>query len=263
MIPGMPSRTTAQSYPGPRLRRDSQPSIHLPWSVYLSGANTGSAALMRFSFSAKKSSLAARTQPPARSPARSSRSVKELELMPPQDSPRRRVVGINVAPAQDRLVHDARKLAARVRRQFVPLPEPAWVDGELGLGIPEGEVGVEPQGDRAFASRQSREFRGPVRHPASDVVHLSAALPGFRPDRRKPEFERGDSAPGSPEAARRFALQCRMTRRVVGNHEVDLAAAEGAPERLPVGALADGRSALEFRCVVGDGFRLEHQIVRA
>ena len=36
-MPGRPSATMHQSWPGVRRRRVSQPSIHLPRSVYLSG----------------------------------------------------------------------------------------------------------------------------------------------------------------------------------------------------------------------------------
>ena len=55
-----------QSWPGVRRRRVSQPSIHLPRSVYLSAMKTAGSGLSRFSFSAKKSSLAATPRPPSR-----------------------------------------------------------------------------------------------------------------------------------------------------------------------------------------------------
>src|SRR5713226_2592136 len=186
MTPGMPRRMTAQSCPGVRFRRDSQPSIHLPRSVYLPATKTGSAALMRFSFSAKKSSLAASTLPPARSPARSSISVKRVicshcsaalqrstaqrgsrqqragltlrqaqgigrALHPLQSSPGCRTVRIHHTPAQPRLVYHAEKLPARIGRHLVPLAEAAWFDSELGLGVPDDEVGVVARSDRALA----------------------------------------------------------------------------------------------------------------
>ena len=47
-----------QSNPGVRRRRDSQPSIHFPRSVYLPSMKTGAEGFSRFSFGAKKSSLA-------------------------------------------------------------------------------------------------------------------------------------------------------------------------------------------------------------
>ena len=55
---GCCQRIMAQSCPGVRLRRLSQPSIHLPRSVYLSVMKIPRPGLMRFSFSAKKSSVA-------------------------------------------------------------------------------------------------------------------------------------------------------------------------------------------------------------
>src|SRR5215831_6390974 len=67
-----------QSNPGVRRRRDSQPSIHFPRSVYLPSMKTGSEGLSKFSFGAKKSSLAKSTAPPRRSEARSIKSVKSI-----------------------------------------------------------------------------------------------------------------------------------------------------------------------------------------
>ena len=76
MIPGNPSRTMHQSFPGVRRRLVSQPSIHLPRSVNSPSRQTGLSALRRFSLGAKNSSLAASTAPPNRSAARSISSVK-------------------------------------------------------------------------------------------------------------------------------------------------------------------------------------------
>ncbi len=81
ITPGTPNRTMAQSCPATRFRRLSQPSIHLPRSVYSCGRKTASAGLRRFSFSAKKSSLAAITAPRRRSEARSISSVKGACVM--------------------------------------------------------------------------------------------------------------------------------------------------------------------------------------
>jgi CTP synthase len=55
--PGRPRRMMAKSWPGVRRRCDSQPSIHLPLSVYLSAMNTASGRCSRFSWPAKKSSV--------------------------------------------------------------------------------------------------------------------------------------------------------------------------------------------------------------
>src|SRR5262245_61737047 len=67
-----------QSNPGVRRRRVSQPSIHLPWSVYSPSKKTGALDLSRFSFGAKNSSLATSTAPPSFSEARSMSSVKSI-----------------------------------------------------------------------------------------------------------------------------------------------------------------------------------------
>src|SRR4029079_12685529 len=78
IMPGRPSRMMHQSKPGVRRRRLSQPSIHLPRSVYLSAIKIGALGLSRFSLGAKKSSFATSTAPPSRSPARSISSVKSI-----------------------------------------------------------------------------------------------------------------------------------------------------------------------------------------
>src|SRR5688572_15277450 len=70
MRPGRASRTTHQSCPGPRLRRLSQPSIHLPLVSYLPGTNSAGAGFSMRSFAAKKSSLAASASAPSRASAR-------------------------------------------------------------------------------------------------------------------------------------------------------------------------------------------------
>src|SRR3954471_9016332 len=69
-MPGTPSRTIAQSCPGDRRRRVSQPSYSLPLCPKSARA-TGSAVATRFSLAAKDSSFAATTAPPR---ARSARS---------------------------------------------------------------------------------------------------------------------------------------------------------------------------------------------
>src|SRR5882762_1471609 len=78
IIPGKPRRTMHQSNPGVRRRRDSQPSIHFPRSVYLPSIKTGADGFSRFSLGAKNSSLANSTAPPRRSEARSTSSVKSI-----------------------------------------------------------------------------------------------------------------------------------------------------------------------------------------
>src|SRR2546429_5162403 len=67
-----------QSSPSACRRRVSQPSIHLPRSVYLPSMKTGAEALSSFSFGAKNSSLVNSTAPPRRSEARSISSVMSI-----------------------------------------------------------------------------------------------------------------------------------------------------------------------------------------
>src|SRR2546426_10657014 len=67
-----------QSNPGVRRRRDSQPSIHFPRSVYLPSIKTGADGFSKFSFGAKNSSLATSTAPPNLSEARSISSVNSM-----------------------------------------------------------------------------------------------------------------------------------------------------------------------------------------
>src|SRR5467141_3264184 len=69
-----------QSNPGVRRLRVSQPSIHLPRSVYLPSTKIGVDAFSKFSFGAKNSSLATNTAPPRRSEARSISSVKSIAI---------------------------------------------------------------------------------------------------------------------------------------------------------------------------------------
>src|SRR5215216_1506616 len=75
-MPGKPRRMMHQSKPGVRRRRLSQPSIHLPRSVYSPSIKTGSLAFNKFSFGAKKSSLAIRTATTTFTEERSNRTVK-------------------------------------------------------------------------------------------------------------------------------------------------------------------------------------------
>src|SRR4051794_32092824 len=78
MRPAKPRRIKHQSKPCVRRRRDSQPSIHLPRSVYLPSMKIGAGCFNRFSFGAKKSSLANKTAAPKRSEQRSIKSVKSI-----------------------------------------------------------------------------------------------------------------------------------------------------------------------------------------
>src|SRR6478752_2068282 len=63
-----------------RLRRLSQPSIHLPFSSYLPGMKTGGAGSISRALSAKKSSVANTTSEPSRGCAKSTQ-IFDISLM--------------------------------------------------------------------------------------------------------------------------------------------------------------------------------------
>src|SRR5262245_50908075 len=76
----MPSSTMHQSWPGTRRRRDSQPSIHLPFDLYFPGMKIAGSGLTRFDFGAKKSSLVATARPPTLADARSARLINSCPV---------------------------------------------------------------------------------------------------------------------------------------------------------------------------------------
>src|SRR4051795_11647220 len=80
-MPGVPRRTVAQSCPGERRRRVSQPSYSLPLCPNSARASGGSGST-RFSLAAKNSSLAATTAPPRERLARSGRRLKSVIELP-------------------------------------------------------------------------------------------------------------------------------------------------------------------------------------
>src|SRR6185295_4099691 len=141
----------------------SQPSIHLPTSVYLPSAHTASPAFRRFSFGAKNSSFAASTAPPRRSAARSTRSVKSVIALPclaprparaglsaQQPTTRRSddfPVPINRFSPQQGPPDDAGERPPGVRRDFVAMMEPSGVHLEARLGIPDRQIGIVSRRD--------------------------------------------------------------------------------------------------------------------
>src|ERR1700741_120221 len=131
MTPDTPRRTTHQSCPGVRLRRLSQPSIHLPFSSYLSGMKTGSAGSISRALSAKKSSGAWTTSAPSRGWARLTYCWRSSSNM----SGRVRVRGAPVASDLDAPAEPDVLVGERMLQE--PL-EP----GELAR--PPGEPAVEP-----------------------------------------------------------------------------------------------------------------------
>src|SRR5687768_13727679 len=124
-----------------------------------------SVGLRRFSFSAKKSSVAHKTAPPRRSAARSTSSVKSLirsgSPQPTSAWPSREADApfVNRLAVEDRAMHDAVQRARLVRRDLVLVLERRRIDGEVGVRIPEDEIGIEPRRDRALARREAGEPR--------------------------------------------------------------------------------------------------------
>src|SRR5215203_3436973 len=201
MIPGRPRRMMHQSNPGVRRLRLSQPSIHLPRSVYLPSIKTGVPAFSRFSLGAKKSSLATSTAPPTRSDAKSISSVKSIKSLCVPLRPLRlcgysgiyhrgaehaevrrdelnqhlaqRVSGklapiINLSSAKKSLLHDALQRLTRVRRDLVSMKQGRGIDSELLIGIPDHKIGIPAHRDRSLPRLQRDLFRGirtkPLRH---------------------------------------------------------------------------------------------------
>src|SRR6476620_8881845 len=101
---------------------------------------TAGPGVSRFSLAAKNSSLAATAAPPSRAAARSTRWEKSDTGITIHDA----AAGVcgNDAAAQP---------AAGIGRPLVALPQRRLVDDELGLGIPDDEIGVHTGRDRSLA----------------------------------------------------------------------------------------------------------------
>src|SRR5688500_6100438 len=155
-MPGAPSRTIAQSCPGVRRLRVSQPSYSLPLCPNSVRA-TGGCGSTRFSRAAKNSSLAAATAPPRSREARSGRRAKSvigllrtaaaaasLWHVAAQQPTDRRAVG--EASAQPGAPNAAVQLATRVRGDRVAVLQ--LPDRPPLLGCEHHQVGVLLDRDR-------------------------------------------------------------------------------------------------------------------
>src|SRR5262245_11609237 len=105
----MPSLTTHQSWPGVRRRRDSHPSIHFPFGVYLPGTKTAGSGLTRLALGAKKSSFVAMARPPTRADTRSASCVKVIAVASLQDYSRAMLRGTAYGKSRVRLVQLTRR----------------------------------------------------------------------------------------------------------------------------------------------------------
>src|SRR4029079_11110997 len=116
-------------------------SIHLPTSVYSPSFQTASPALRRFSLGAKNSSFAVKIEPPSRSAARSTRSVKSLPSLPEEEH----ALGIVGDPSsfiddlsiQQGPSHGPIERPSRVRRELMPVKELLGVDHEARVRVPD------------------------------------------------------------------------------------------------------------------------------
>ncbi len=137
------------------------------------------------------------------------------------------------------------------------------VDGVLGVGTPEHEIGVTTDGDGALATGEPGKARRRRAHPLDDVTHAVTTRLRGGPDGGEADLQGRDPAPGLHEVAGARALHLRRGRRVVGDHLVDEALAERIPQLLAVVRLADGRRALEGGGAVRDLLGGEREVVRA
>ena len=154
---------------------------------------------------------------------------------------------------------------AGVRRHGVAVLQPGDVDGELLVrrehapgrrrrrprSGPCARSPTRSAGRRAPSTAPRRRARGRARRRRGP--HRGQRRAGPRRCRPRP-------APKSPAPA---ALSVGRARRVVGDHEVDVARGQAGPQRLAVAGLADRRAALELGGAVGHVLGVEGQVVRA
>src|SRR5829696_6168852 len=219
-MPGTPSRTIAQSCPGDRRRRVSQPSYSLPLCPNSVRA-TGGCGRTRFSRAAKNSSLAATTAPPRARLARSGRRAKSVIVLlgtaapslwhAAAQQPAERLVPGRLA-TEPRPADGAGEGPARVRGDRVPVLELSH--RPLLVGREGDQVGVAAGCDRALA-RQAGEAGGRLGHPVHHLRKGDAAGPGAGPHHGQGHLERGDPAPGGAEVTGVEPLQVGRAWRVV------------------------------------------------
>ena len=67
--------------------------------------------------------------------------------------------------------------------------EPRLFDHDLGIGVPDHEIGVVSGGEAALARPEARELGRPPAEPLREVVEREAAPPGRGPDHGQPELQ--------------------------------------------------------------------------
>src|SRR5258708_31242343 len=209
ITPAKPRRTMHQSNPGVRRRRDSQPSIHLPRSVYLPSIKTGAPDFSRFSLGAKNSSLANSTAPPRRSEARSISSVKSIAVgssfigrpigrIGPISSDRpkqqlavgfaKRAAIINHPPTKKSLFYHSPQNLTRIGRQLVAVFKHFRSDAKLAVRIPNHNVAIAADTNRTFSLRQPHLPCPRAAKPLSQLIEGKAARVCFRPHHRQAQL---------------------------------------------------------------------------
>jgi hypothetical protein len=144
-------------------------------------------------------------------------------------------------------------------------------DDRLARGIPDGDVGVAADRDRALLRVEAVELRVVGRGQCDEFVEAEPALlHAFGEEEGKAQFEAGDAVGDLVEpgllALRQFAAPVEAVGRVVGGEHLEGAVPEPGPHRLLRGVVARRRAAAEFgaldarlRDVVGG----QEQILRA
>src|SRR5262245_61661638 len=78
-------------------------------------------------------------------------------------------------PAENRPLDSPAQPHARIGRHLMAMEEAGGVNVELGVGIPDDEIGVATDRDAALDALQTRESGGRRRHPFGQAFDRHAA----------------------------------------------------------------------------------------
>ena len=123
----------------------------------------------------------------------------------------------------------------------------APVDGDPLVRVPQREVGVGADGDRAFARIEAEQPGGVDRGQLHELVQRDAAghdALGVQHGHQR--FQIGDTLPGGHHVQGRVEFVGERPRRMVAADGVDLARGQPAPQRLPVGLIPQRRRTRVF-----------------
>lgn len=104
-------------------------------------------------------------------------------------------------------------------------------------------------------------FSGLDTDPIDDLPNADAPLLPLGPQQTQTKSKGADSAPRAHNVARIDLLELCHARAVVTNNAVDRAVEQSLPQRLPIGAVADGRATLELGSAGGDVLCRERKVV--